>query len=202
MNFEDNNLSKIFTEVFDTKRWKHKETHSGKGSTQNLRKQLPFLFNKFNIKSVLDAPCGDFNWLRSVVQHTEIHYTGGDIVSELVKINNEKYQSSNINFIVIDITKDTLPDADLMICRDCLFHLSNNSIFDFFHNFIRSNIPYLLTTTHYNGDFKNLDISDGGFRKIDLFSSPYNLDKNALYKIDDWIEPYPPRGMYCLVKHR
>ena len=50
-----------------------------------------------------------------------------------------------------------------------------------------SNIEYLLTTTFTNNsDFKNKDIITGDFRKIDLYSAPFNIPKDKLiYKISD-----------------
>jgi hypothetical protein len=60
-----------------------------------------------------------------------------------------------------------------------------------------------LTTTHYNDkNFKNTDISTGDFRLLDLFSAPFNFDKNVLYQIDDWIDGYPPRSMILLSREQ
>lgn len=202
-----NKLANVFTNIYETNGWKNKESRSGPGSTlaytENLRKELPILFKKYNIENVLDAPCGDFNWFKDIVATQNINYTGGDIVSSLIDKNNSMYKSDNINFELLDITKDPLPDADLMVCRDCLFHLSNEDIKKFFVNFINSNINYLLTTTHVNLDeFKNYDIESGKFRKIDLFSDPFSLPKDVLYSIDDWIEGFPPRKMVLFSKNQ
>ncbi len=75
-------------------------------------------------------------------------YTGGDIVEELVDKNIKKYKKRNINFIQLDITNNDLPNADLMICRDCLIHLSFEKIKMFFQNFKKSKINYLLLTSY------------------------------------------------------
>jgi len=84
-----------------------------------------------------------------------------------------------ILLIHLDITKGPLPAADLMLVRDCLFHLSYQSILDFFKVFAASDIPLLLTTTHLNQDnaFENADIPTGHFRNIDLFSAPFSFSK-------------------------
>src|SRR3712207_7875432 len=46
------------------------ESYSGRGSelgaTESLRSYLPQLFERLNIKTFLDAPCGDWNWMRQV----------------------------------------------------------------------------------------------------------------------------------------
>ena len=201
----DKNTEQMFTGIYKHTVWGFHdgETVSGPGSTINytkeLRKELPKLFKQFNITSVLDAPCGDFNWMRTVMKDfPEIQYTGADIVEPIIQKLQQFDTRSNQKFIHLDITQDKLPDADLMICRDCLFHFEPHLVGDFVHNFVASNIKYLLTTTHYNdGTWSNISLNTGGFHPIDLLSEPYNFDSEVLYSIDDWIEGYPPRRM-CL----
>jgi hypothetical protein len=109
------------------------------------------------------------------------------------------YRDSNISFIRIDLTKQIFPEADLMICRDFLFHCSFHHTKLVLSNFSRSKIQYLLTTTHINhGHFKNEDISTGAsYRLIDLFEPPYCFPIDVLFRVEDWIAPYPKREM-CL----
>ncbi len=190
-----------FTKIYQTNYWGNKESRSGPGSTvkytANLRRHLPALFEKFQIASVLDAPCGDFNWMQMVVESTPIKYIGADIVQDIIE-SNQQFKSERIAFTHLDITSDPLPSADLMICRDCLFHLPYESIRAFLNNFIQADIKYLLTTTHKNKQkFSNRNIDVGGFRRIDLFAAPYHLHKEPLARIDDWMAPEPEREM-CL----
>lgn len=46
------------------------ESKSGGGSTisstTTLRHFLPIFFQKYNIKTILDIPCGDYNWMKMV----------------------------------------------------------------------------------------------------------------------------------------
>ena len=51
-----------------------------------------------------------------------------DIVSDIIKNNNEKYSNSKIKFYKKDIIKNLFPEVDLVICRDFLIHLSNKDI--------------------------------------------------------------------------
>jgi hypothetical protein len=48
------------------------ESRSGNGSTlvqtAVIRDEIPLLFKELNIKSVLDAPCGDFNWMKEIMK--------------------------------------------------------------------------------------------------------------------------------------
>ena len=167
---------------------------------------MPELFTKFSIKSVFDAPCGDFNWMRYVIKDYRINYIGGDIVLPLIRSHNKTYRNTNTQFIQIDLTKHQFPSANLMICRDCLFHLSFEDAKAVLKNFVESNIDYLLTSTHVNlNNFSNKNVPTGGFRHIDLFSAPYNFPQNVLYRILDWREPEPgdwrepePKREMCL----
>ena len=129
----------------------------------------------------------------------KIKYIGGDIVKPLIDNLNIKYKSDRISFQHFDLIKEIPPKVDLMICRDCLFHLSFQDTKSVLDNFIKSKSTYLLTTTHKNLDnsFINRDILTGDFRRIDLFSRPYNFPNNPLYVIEDWLYPDPERQM-CL----
>lgn len=198
----DGTVKSVFTEIYKYKYWGSDESVSGPGSTldhtENLRSNLPKLFEKFSIRSIFDAPCGDFNWMRHFLKECDLKYIGGDVVSRLIKANNSKYRNSKTKFIHLDLINAPFPKCDLMICRDCLFHLSFHDIKSVLKNFIDLEIPYLLTTTHVNcGDFENKDIATGDFRRIDLFSIPYYFSKDVLFRIEDWKSPLPKREM-CL----
>lgn len=190
----------VFTWIYKTNFWGDRESVSGVGSTlaytENLRKELPKMLADFSIQSIVDAPCGDFNWMRHVLADSSQTYIGLDVVGELIALNQSKYASDRISFEQKDITKDPLPKADLMICRDCLFHLSNSAIKLILGNFLAADIKYLFTTTHINQrKFTNQDIRLGGFRLIDLYAAPFHFPAPALCTIEDWIEGYPPRQM-------
>lgn len=190
-----------FTWIFRNNHWGH-ESVSGSGSTikytENLRHELPKLISQFNIKKIFDAPCGDFNWMRILLSELNVQYIGADIVKELIESHKANYENETIKFVSLDLISDNFPDSDLMICRDCLFHLSFEDIFKVLRNFINSEIPYLLTTTHKNIDnFENKDIKTGDFRLIDLFTAPFGFPNMPLMRINDWMSPEPEREM-CL----
>jgi len=194
-----------FTAIYKTNTWGNDESASGWGSTleytAHLRSRLPELFAKVHVRSIFDAPCGDFNWMRHVLQGTDIDYIGGDIVAPMVASLNTKYGAPRIHFVHIDLIAQPFPKADLMICRDCLFHLSFKDTQAVLRNFVESGIPYLLTTTYVNNDgFTNNDITTGDFRYIDLFSAPYHLPRDVAWRVDDYRPPEPRREM-CLWSH-
>jgi hypothetical protein len=143
-----------FTKIYSMNYWGNSESVSGAGSTlsctKTLRERLPALFEQFAIRRVLDAPCGDFNWMRLVVQQCDIEYVGADVVRPLIDSNAARFAGSRVSFAHLDITKDELPQADLWICRDCLFHFSFEDTRRALRQFVASKIPYVLTTTFEN----------------------------------------------------
>ncbi|CAN0140512.1 unnamed protein product, partial [Ectocarpus fasciculatus] len=60
-------------------------------STFTIRSGLSNVLNAFNIKSMLDAPCGDLSWMPLVHGIQNVQYTGADIVEIAVDINREKF---------------------------------------------------------------------------------------------------------------
>lgn len=169
-----------FTQIYKTNYWGGAESVSGKGSdaiqTRTLSQGLIKAINSLDIKILIDV-CGDFNYMKDIINKLKIeHYIGIDIVKELIDNLDMKYSTSEIIFINKDIVTDPLPHGDLLLCRDCLVHLTYESIFAFLNNFILSDIQYLLTTTF---DFHRLNFclrSDGeGWFPICLQNAPFSF---------------------------
>jgi hypothetical protein len=190
-----------FRAIYEHNLWGNDESVSGAGSTfrqtVNLREQLPKVFTDYSVTTVFDAPCGDFNWMKHLLPTVDVEYIGGDVVAALIAADRESFASDRVSFVDLDLITDAYPQADLMICRDCLFHFSYADTQSALQRFIDSGIPYLLTTTHINSSgFENRDIETGSFRLMDLFKAPYNFP-SPLLVIDDWLPPEPERQM-CL----
>ena len=177
---------KKFNTIYLTNHWGDLESISGPGSkvevTETVRKEFSALLKKFNIKSIVDAPCGDFNWMK-LVDLTNVKYCGIDIVEELVSENNKKYAKEGIKFIFKNILEDELPKAELILCRDCLAHFSNGNVHKAIKSFVKSGSKYLLTTS-YTETIENFDIVTGGWRKINLLLPPFNFPE-PIYIIDE-----------------
>lgn len=94
-----------------------------------------------------------------------------------------------IDFAVSDICQDSLPDFELLTVRDFLLHLSYSDINSFLKNFHGVNYRYLLTTTHSERNILNRDIVTVDYRKIDLFSAPFDLSKACVV---ERVNHYPP----------
>lgn len=170
-------IQKTFTNIYQNNEWLGDESVSGPGSsierTVVIREKLPGIFKQYNIKTLLDIPCGDFNWFKSL-ELGDIQYTGADIVAPLILENTKGYQKENIHFKVLNIIKDRLPAVDMIFCRDCLVHLSNQDTAKALNNIIRSGSKWLLTTSFIDRT-NNEAIITGSWRPLNLRASPFNL---------------------------
>lgn len=151
------------------------KSRSGTGSslhqTRELKSALPLLFKKYNIKTLLDIPCGDFYWMQNV-NLNGIKYTGGDIVSKIIS-NNKKYTSNFIQFKKLDILNDKLPKSDLILCRDLFVHLTYDQVFCALNNIRESGSKYLLATS-YKCRETNKDIKEvGNWRPLNMEIAPF-----------------------------
>jgi len=68
--YGDRYMPSVFSQIHRNNLWGEQESVSGNGSslaaTANLRQELPPLLAGLNVTSLLDAPCGDFNWMKEV----------------------------------------------------------------------------------------------------------------------------------------
>lgn len=168
-------LQKAFQYIYETNGWNDPETKSGCGSTvsftEGIRKILPPLLQEYNIKTMLDAGCGDWNWMGKMdLRPTRV--LACDIVPNLIEENIEKY-GSKADFFTADMTVDELPDVDLILCRAVLFHLSFENIQLALENMKRHS-KYLLLTSH---PFvaENREGVNGDFRRLNLRLKPISL---------------------------
>jgi SAM-dependent methyltransferase len=170
-------LHDVFSRIYRGNLWGEPQSVSGPGSsleeTVAVREELPRLVRQLGVRSLLDAACGDCHWLSSTQLDLD-RYIGIDIVPELIAQNRERLGKAGWEFAVKDITSDALPQADLIICRDCLIHLSFHYIERILRNFRRSGATFLLTTT-YSGLDSNHDILSGQWRPLDLELPPLSL---------------------------
>jgi len=181
----------IFSGIYENFGFGSLESRSGPGSTieqtDKLRKEILNLVKDKNIRSVVDIPCGDFNWMKEIVNEFE-YYIGGDIVSEAVEINNLTYGSSKINFVEFDLIEDEIPYGDLLIVRNVIGHLPLEDGVKVIKNILKSNCKYLLSTTWAKKtnqgwdmcsgndvDRENEGVNYGRFYPVNLMSPPFNF---------------------------
>jgi len=169
------NMQMIFTEIYQHNLWSSDESFSGVGSTlsatQFVVTGLNNIIDELNIESMLDIPCGDFNWMKNV-NINNLKYIGADIVCQIIEDNQKKYGADNIQFIQMNLIEDKLPTVDLILCRDCLVHLSFKDIWYSLKNISETQSTYLVTTT-FTDRYKNYDIATGLWRPLNLEADPF-----------------------------
>jgi len=176
---QSKSMEDVFTKIYRSNAFGGKDSVSGAGSdvhqTRIIARELPALFHDLNISTLLDIPCGDFHWMKSVDLHN-IDYTGADIVKEIIQTNKEKHARDGVRFRYLNLIKDKLPKVDLVFCRDCLVHFSFADIFLAMDNICSSQSEYLLTTT-FTGRKDNIDIVTGQWGALNLELVPFALLK-------------------------
>lgn len=165
----------IFRDIYARHHWAGSASPSGAGAApeqvQQLRAELPALLERLGIATLLDLPCGDASWVRTLELPVQ-RYIGADLLPELIAPLVAAHADARHRFLVLDLTRDELPCADLMLCRDCLVHLSYADSRRALANVARSGIPYLLATT-FPGTEVNEDIVTGDWRMMNLEAAPF-----------------------------
>jgi len=172
-----------FEEIYRTAYWG--ENHlSGFGSsvesTERVRLIILKVIREFNISSVVDLACGDMAWMPLVLDElsstgTRVHYIGCDIVPSLIELHTEKYP--DLCFRHLDFISDSIPKAELIICREALQHLPVRDIQLALKKISDSGARYFLGTTHPRryGIKNHLNIRPGRCRDRNLMLAPFNL---------------------------
>lgn len=175
----------VFTSIWENYGFGGTESRSGPGSefehTADVRKWLKKIIPKYGIKSLVDIPCGDFNWMHDVVPSLE-SYVGGDIVAQCAVQNTRKYGNDKTKFIHFDLLADAIPAGDALLLRDILGHYSVDNGYKIVQNVLNSNCKYVISTTWYNINdpeyykaHDNRGADTGRFYPINLMSAPFNF---------------------------
>jgi hypothetical protein len=175
-SFADMNLAQRFRRIHDTNLWGAAASPSGLGSeidaTAVLRAELPRLFERLGVTSLLDAPCGDAGWINSA--DLRVRSIGVDIVPALIGRLRARAAAGDIRgeYHLADITRDALPRCDAILCRDGLVHLSFANIERAVANFKASGAEWLIATTFPEWQV-NADCEDGDWRALNFERAPF-----------------------------
>lgn len=167
----------VFTRIYHGGEWGSAESPSGPGSelvrTADLRRELPILLEELGVEVLLDAGCGDFRW----IAETELpvrEYIGVEVVPELVAEIQPRYARPGRRFVQADITRDELPAADLVLCREVLVHFPDDDVQRALENFRRTGARWLLATT-FTTRSTNDPIELGSWRTLNLEAPPFDF---------------------------
>jgi SAM-dependent methyltransferase len=193
-------LEERFTEIYRIGIWTRGNAEtplSGTGSsleaTIDLRSHLPALLSELGGRSLLDVGCGDFTWMNEV-NLGELDYTGVDIVPAVVENNNARFARPKLRFLVVNAIKEPLPSADIVLCREVLFHLSFEDAFAVLRGITETGAKYAIITTDSRTTL-NSNITSGDFRLLNLHRWPFNLPP-PICLIDEGTS-FPGRGLGC-----
>ncbi|MCK9556267.1 glycosyltransferase [bacterium] len=174
------NTEEIFTKIYQHNKWRGTESKSGKGSdsiqTSELISALPAFFKKWGLKIIVDAACGDWNWMSKIIPNIEFDkYTGIDIVGDLIQNNNKNFTNDKIQFKQKNIILYPLEEkADVILSRDTLNHFSDKDALNALDHFIHSGTTYILIT-NFGKHRENTDIMTGNWRPICFENAPFNF---------------------------
>jgi hypothetical protein len=167
----------VFGDIYRRNSWGNGESVSGPGSTRargaDFMPELVALLRRLETRTLLDAPCGDFNWIAEAADSVE-QYVGMDVVPELIEHNLHHHLTGRRSFALADISRDLLPAADVILCRDCLVHFSIQDVWATLANFRRSGSRYLLTTTFVERDMNGY-IRTGAWQPLNLQAAPFHF---------------------------
>lgn len=178
-----NNHEKAFTRIYKNKLW-GTDHPNGFGSldhyTENDRRALLTIINKYNIKTMLDVPCGTVSWINLVLKESDIDYSGMDIVKEQIIENKKRYPE--YKFIHGDMTETRIGKYDLVFSKEGTQHITEKATLRFLDNLKKSGSTYACLT-HYeipqNSDDnahltdKIPDLESGAYREQNFLLPPY-----------------------------
>jgi SAM-dependent methyltransferase len=174
-------IQDVFTDIYKSAAWGKNDAGVGQSGTGSLMKTT-LLYRTFlgqflkdaEIKSVVDAGCGDWEFSKSI-DWSGVDYKGYDIVESVIERDKQKYTKPNVHFFVGNVVDDDLPPADLLLVKHVLQHLPTASV----EKLIAKQLPkykHVLLTDSVDPatlSGKNQDIAVGQFRHFDPTRGPY-----------------------------
>jgi hypothetical protein len=120
-------MRRVFGAIHAARGWGDGEFSSGPGSTReraaSFLPELAALVQSLGTRTLLDAACGDFNWMRPLADAVN-RYIGIDVVPAIVRSNMQCWTSPRRRFLCRDLVRQRLPAADVVLSRDTLVHLT------------------------------------------------------------------------------
>jgi SAM-dependent methyltransferase len=176
---ERQKLMQTFNQVYASGKWAKDSAGkgtSGPGSTleatEEYRAYLQQFIKSHDVKSVVDAGCGDWSF-SSAIDWGEARYLGVDISSQTIELVRQRFERKGVAFDIADVT-ESLPSADLLLCKDVLQHLPNEKVMRFIkNNLVKGKYKWAIITDDKGRD--NHDIPAGEHRLIDLGAPPFEV---------------------------
>ena len=195
-------LGEVFGQVYSSKAWGDPDDpaspfFSGPGSREQALvagyvAAVGDFLKSLGKPDVVDLGCGDFK-VGAQLRPFCGRYTACDVVPDLIAFNRKTYRNLDVDFRVVDIVGDPLPEGDVVFVRQVLQHLSNAAIAKAIAK-IAARYKYLVLTEHVPaqaGFVPNVDIVSGAGTRLNIGSGvvltkgPFNLqaaDERILFE--------------------
>jgi hypothetical protein len=166
-------LRTAFQSVYQNQAW---GKGSGPGSSPTNTIEYRAFVERFlranSIRNVTDLGCGDWQFSH-LINWEQTAYLGLDVVPELVTQNRAKFAAPTIQFEEFT-SIENLPGGDLLISKEVLQHLPNQTITEYLAAIRRKYRLALITNFEGLAAKTNIDIKPGGFRALRLQDPPFN----------------------------
>ena len=169
----------VFTRIYESSEWGHPVSlhfkgSSGDGSSEEYNRDYIAFLKAFirqqEIKSVVDAGCGDWRCGKAIYYKTDVKYTGYDIYKEMIDSHNKIYQplSRFWTFEVKNCLTDTLSmaDADLLIIKDVLQHWSDPEVRKFLDDMVALKKYKYILVINCADESRSMLMEAGGWRTL------------------------------------
>jgi SAM-dependent methyltransferase len=196
-------FKEMFSNTYTYNMWGSSESLSGPGSdwafANGYANELVRIINQYQIKTVFDSSCGDWNWMKEIKEHLP-EYIGNDVVESVIERNTELYSSPNIRFQSGDMIENLSKEdsVDLVISRHTLEHLPTYYCVGFCNEVVNKAKYAIITSMNWD-DRDNGDIYANGVssRAVDLDKEPYlSILGEPIERIWDHTSERGERGTY------
>ncbi len=194
--------SRIFSEIYLKNMWGGMKNYyySGTGSYHHLINDYADLITKFivenSLNNIIEIGCGDFTVTSRIIKRLRernfsFHYTGYDVVKDLILRNKKIYADEEINFFFKDACSGKIKNGDILIVRQVLQHLDNRSIQQILKKF--RDYKFVVVTEHQLLATQEIDIIPNLDKNT---SSDIRLGNNSSVYLDE--EPFNLKNIKLL----
>ena len=129
-----------FSEIYSKNIWGSsgsgsKFTNDNKFFLNELRNHI----DKYDLKTIGDVGCGDWNIMRHFELKSDESYTGIDCVDFLINDLKMKSEEQNIDFTCLDISKNIPVGYDIIVIKDVIQHWEDKDILEFIPKLLKNN---------------------------------------------------------------
>jgi hypothetical protein len=167
-------------------------------ATAQLTPQVYGLLAALGVKTLIDAPCGDFSWIEPIARQMRSYIGIDSRISCIAAAQSRAAGIASASFELLDPMQDRLPSGDMILCRDGLVQLTFAKAHGALVNFAASGAPWLLVTTFPDLP-GNADGGVNGWRPLNLERAPFGFPPpRALIIERPGADPNPRLGRKAL----